>query len=180
MRELEPEHGAGPAPGGTLRHRSLELLRIGIGVVWLLNLIFVFDPSNQFFGTFSSTALSFAPTSLGGPGVADFVAAHAVVFAWLIAIVTAYLAIAFITGFTTRFACLVGILFSVALLITQVGSTFSIPNGTDVGPHPLYVLIYVVLIVGGAGRALSIDHWIWTTHRARLPRLARFVASPER
>ncbi len=165
--------------GGRLRALSPEILRIGIGVVWLLNLVFVLDPSNQFFGTFSSTALSFAPTSLGGPGVADFVAAHALLFAWLIAIVTAYLAVALLVGFTTRFACLVGILFSVVLLVTQVGSTFAIPNGTDVGPHPLYILIYVVLVVGGAGRALSVDHWIWSTHRARLPRLARFVASPE-
>ena len=169
-----------PAAGSRLRALSLEILRVGIGVVWLLNLVFVVDPSNQFFGTFSSTALSFAPTSIGGPGVADFVAQHSLLFAWLIAIVTAYLAFALIVGFTTRFACLVGILFSVVLLITQVGSTFSIPNGTDVGPHPLYILIYAVLVVGGAGRALSVDHWIWSTHRARLPRLARFVASPER
>lgn len=152
---------------------------MGIGFVWLLNLVFVVDPSNAFFGTFSSTALSFAPTSLGGPGVAEFVAAHALLFAWLVAGVTAYLAIGLTLGVTTRFACYVGILFSAALLATQIGSTFLIPNGTDVGPHPLYILIYLVLVLGGAGRAYSVDHWIWVTHRARLPRLARLVASPE-
>ena len=81
-------------------------------------------------------------------------------------------------GLTTRFACDVGIVFSAALLATQVGSTFSVPGGTDVGPHPLYLLIYGTLILGGAGRYLSVDHWIWKTGHARLPRLSRWLAAP--
>ncbi len=46
---------------------SIDLLRVGVGLVWVLNLIFIVDPTNQFFPTFRGTVLSFAPTSLGGP-----------------------------------------------------------------------------------------------------------------
>jgi uncharacterized membrane protein YphA (DoxX/SURF4 family) len=157
---------------------SIELLRVGMGVIWVLNLVFVLAPENQFFGTFQDAALSFAPTSLTGPGAAQFVAQYPAFFAWVVAVGTLYLAVAFLLGITTRLACIVGFLFSVAFLITQVGSTFVIPGGTDVGPHPLYLLMYVVLFLGGAGRLLAVDHWIWATGRARLPRLSRWLAAP--
>ncbi|MCI4332228.1 MAG: hypothetical protein L3K01_00625 [Thermoplasmata archaeon] len=149
LRELWRRHPEG---------MSIELLRVGMGVIWVLNLLFVIDPENQFFGTFQSTAQSYAPTTYGGSALPDWVAAHASVFAWVVALVTAYLALAFLLGATTRFACLVGFLFSAVFLVTQVGSTFNIPGGTDVGPHPLYMLISVVLFLGGAGRYLALDH----------------------
>jgi uncharacterized membrane protein YphA (DoxX/SURF4 family) len=151
---------------------------VGIGVVWVLNLVFVLDPANQFFSTFRGTALSFAPTSLGGPGVADFVAAHAVLFAWITALLTGYLATAFVLGMTTRLACIVGAVASIAFLLTQFVSTIAIPGGTDVGPHPLYLLIYLILFTGGAGRYFAVDHWIWATGRARFPRVSRWLAAP--
>ena len=157
---------------------SLDLLRVGIGLIWCLNLIFVVDPSNQFFTTFHDVALSFAPTSLGGPSVASFVAAHSTVFAWITAALTAYLAGAFVLGVTTRFACIVGAAASVAFLVTQFISTFSIPGGTDVGPHPIYLLVYLVLFAGGAGKYLAFDHWVWKSGHARFPRLSRWLASP--
>ena len=147
-----------------------------MGVVWALNMIFILDPANQFFPTFRSTAVSFAPTSLGGPGVADFVAAHALVFAWVTAILTAYLAVAFLLGVTTRLACLVGGVASVVFLVTQFVSTFQVPGGTDVGPHPLYLLIYLILFVGGAGRYLSVDQRIVKSARARFPRLSLWLS----
>ena len=74
-----------------------------------------------------------------------------------------------ILGLTTRWVCLVGGIFSAVLLGTQIGSTFVFPGGTDVGEHPLYLLIYVVLVFGGAGQAYSMDHWIagaWARRRA--------------
>ncbi|HYK93385.1 MAG TPA: hypothetical protein VEY07_05010 [Thermoplasmata archaeon] len=157
---------------------AVELLRVGLGCVWALNLVFVLAPSNQFFSTFADTALSFEPTTLGGPGVADFVAANAVVFSAAIAGTTAYLAVALLLGATTRLACWIGIAFSSVLLLTQVGSTFLIPGGTDVGPHPLYLLIYLVLILGRAGRYFAFDHWMWERGHVRFPRLSRWVASP--
>jgi uncharacterized membrane protein YphA (DoxX/SURF4 family) len=178
-----------PAERGWLRHlgdlwradpkgMSIDLLRVGMGIIWLLNLIFVVDPANRFFPTFADTALSFAPTSLGGPGVADFIAAHATPFAWITAALTVYLAVAFVLGFTTRFACIVGGISSILLLVTQFLSTFLFPGGTDVGPHPLYLLIYLILFTGGAGKYVAVDHWIWATGRAKFPRLSRWLAAP--
>lgn len=144
---------------------SIDLLRVGIGLVWVLNITFIVDPSNEFFPTFHDVALSFAPTSLGGTGVADFVGAHATVFAWITAALTANLAAAFVLGVTTRFACLVGGVSSLLLLLTQWASTFAIPGGTDVGRHPLYLLIYLILFVGGAGKHVAVDHWVWLSGR---------------
>jgi uncharacterized membrane protein YphA (DoxX/SURF4 family) len=154
---------------GKLRALAIELLRIGIGLIWSLNLVFVIAPQNDYFGGFSALALSFGPTTVGGPGLPQFVAAHAAVFSWLVAIVTGYLAVGFLLGLTTRWACLVGGAFSAVLLATQVGSTFVFPGGTDIGEHPIYMLVYVVLVVGGAGEALSVDHWLataWARRRA--------------
>lgn len=146
-------------PGG---HRALavEVLRIGLGLVWAANLVFIVDPTNQFFPTFASSAASYAPTSLGGPGLALFVAANGAVFSVLIAVATAYLAFAFITGTTTRWACVVGFLLSGFFLVTQWGSTFSFPGGTDVGPHPLYMLLAVGLFLAPAGRSLAVDPYL--------------------
>jgi len=159
-------------PADTAARRAsitIELLRIGVGLVWALNFIFIVAPGNNFFGGFGQIALSFAPTSLGGPALAQFVATNATFFSWLVAIVTGYLAFGFILGLTTRWVCLVGGIFSAVLLGTQIGSTFVFPGGTDVGEHPLYLLIYVVLVFGGAGQAYSVDHWIagaWARRRA--------------
>ncbi len=157
---------------------AVELLRVGLGLVWSLNLLFILDPANAFFPTFRDTVLNFGPTTLGGAGVAEFVAQHASVFAWVVALVTAYLALALLVGGTTRLACVVGIAFSAVLLLTQVGSTFTVPGGTDVGPHPLYLLAYLVLFLGRAGRYFAVDHWMWVRGHARFPRLSRWIASP--
>ncbi|MCI4372268.1 MAG: hypothetical protein L3K02_01275 [Thermoplasmata archaeon] len=155
----EPAPRSNPSWGST---HVIDLLRIGVGAVWLVNLIFIADPQNRYWTTFSSTALSFAPTSIGGPGLAEYVAAHPLFFAWGIALITGYLAIALLLGVTTRIACFIGSFFSAVLLATQFGSTFLFPGGTDVGAHPLYIVIYAVLVVGGAGQSLSLDHWLRT------------------
>jgi hypothetical protein len=160
-----------PATGSSEPHdsrRAIELLRIGVGLVWVVNLLFIVNPENQYWSTFSRTALAYAPTKLGGPGLAQYVAAHPLFFAWAIALLTGYLAVALLLGLTTRLACFVGSFFSALLLATQFGSTFLFPGGTDVGAHPLYILVYAVLIVGGAGTSLSADqriaHW-WADRR---------------
>lgn len=146
-------------PEDRRRALAIELLRIGLGIIWALNFVFIVAPANHFFGNFGTVALSFGPTTLGGPALAQYVAGHATVFAWLVAVVTGYLAVAFLVGFTTRWACLVGGVFSAVLLGVQVGSTFVFPGGTDVGEHPIYLVAYAGLVVGGAGSAYSFDHW---------------------
>jgi len=150
----------------------VELLRIGTGAVWALNFVFVLAPQNDYFGGFRGLALSFAPTTVGGPGLPDFVAAHALFFSWVVALITGYLTVGFLLGLTTRWACLVGGIFSAVLLATQVGSTFIFPGGTDVGEHPLYMLIYVALVVGGAGQAYSVDHWLAEVFARRRERIS--------
>ncbi len=157
----EPERAEGRAA------LAVEVLRIGLGLVWAMNLIFIVDPANQFFPTFSSTASSYAPTTLGGPGLAQFVAAHGAVFSVLIAVATAYLAFAFLTGTTTRWACVVGFFLSGFFLVTQWGSTFYFPGGTDVGPHPLYMLLAVGLFLAPAGRSWALDPYLLRHLRTR-------------
>jgi hypothetical protein len=154
----------------------IEVLRIGLGIVWFANFFFIVYPPNNYFGDFSSIALTFAPVSFGGPGFPDYVAAHPLFFSWLIAGTTGYLAFAFTLGLTTRIACFVGSCFSAVLFAIQIGSIFVFPGGTDVGEHPLFILISAVLLVGGAGRALSLDEWIrvsWARYLAARPTVTR-------
>jgi uncharacterized membrane protein YphA (DoxX/SURF4 family) len=151
-----------------------------MGVIWAFNLLFIVLPAADYWGSFSDVAASFGPTSLGGPGLANYVAANPAVFAVLIAVATAYLAVAFLFGVTTRLACAVGFVASLVFLTTQWTTTFAFPGGTDVGAHPLYLAIYVALFVGGAGRFWSLDAWIWRTGRARFARLSEWIATPSR
>jgi uncharacterized membrane protein YphA (DoxX/SURF4 family) len=132
-------------------------LRLGIGTVWAINCLFVFDPANQFFPTFGTTAASFESSSLGGTGFPAFVAANPQFFSILIAATTLYLAAAFLLGFTTRWACWIGAAFALGLLVSQWGQTFFIPGGTDVGPMPIYVAVYIALWAGHANRHYSLD-----------------------
>jgi uncharacterized membrane protein YphA (DoxX/SURF4 family) len=165
-------------PNDKRNRMGITALRIGIGIVWAVNSLFILLPSNQFFATFSSTAASFAGSTLGGPGIANFVASNAGAFSVVLAGVTLYLAVALILGLTTRVACVVGVVFSLFLFLTQFGVTFFFPGGTDVGPHPIYILVYVALLIGQAGRTFSVDSWLsarWVT-----PRLSRPQPAPSK
>ena len=170
----DAHEGIASDPEATIHHKSrmIEVLRIGLGLVWFANFFFVVYPPNDYWGQFSSIARSFAPVSFGGPGFPDYVASHPLFFSWVIAVVTGYLAFAFTLGLTTRIACFVGSFFSAVLFAIQVGTIFVFPGGTDVGEHPLYILISAVLLVGGAGQSLSLDAWIrteWARYLARRP-----------
>lgn len=161
-----------------LTSHAIEVLRIGAGIVWFVNLLFILDPANAYWSTFSATALGFALSTVGGPGFAEYVAAHSLFFSWAIAVLTGYLAVALTFGLTTRIASFAGAIFSAILLATQFGTTFLFPGGTDVGAHPLYILVYAVLVVGGAGRYLSVDSRIERVLARRYAdRLARRAAS---
>jgi hypothetical protein len=135
---------------------ALSLLRLSMGVIWGGNLLFILLPANQFFPTFAATATGMARTTLGGPGLASFVSSNAVLFSAAIALATGYLALAFLLGVTTRVACVVGSAFSLGLLIAQWGATFSIPGGTDVGPHPIYLVAYLALAWSDSARFYSL------------------------
>ena len=152
------------------------MLRIGLGLVWSLNFLYVVDPANLFFPTFSTTALGFGGTALGGALLPAFVAARAPIFALLVAAGTGYLAIAFLLGATTRFACVVGAIFNSVLLATQVGGLLTVPGGTDIGPQPLYLLVYAALFVGAGVDAISVDRWWAATRAARRRRPSDLAA----
>ena len=157
---------------------TVEMLRVAMGIIWSLDLLFVVDPANQFFPTFAASATSYAPTTLGSPVLATWVAANATIFSWVVALGTAYLAIAFLTGLTTRYAAVLGALGSLLLLITQWGSTFGMPGGTDVGPHPLYIAIDLILFLAPAGRYFSLDAWGASLRAPRPVPGTRMVVGP--
>jgi uncharacterized membrane protein YphA (DoxX/SURF4 family) len=159
--------------------RGLELLRIGIGLVWAVNLMFIFLPSAQYWSTFAAVAQGYGAYTPGGAGFANYVSANSTFFAVLIAVASTYLAFAFLTGFTTRLACVVGFAASVVFLWTQWGQTYSFPGATDVGAHPLYLVIYVAMFVGGAGRLWSVDGWVWRHGRNLRPKVGHWVATPQ-
>jgi len=172
------ESPAAVASPMTPGERAIEVLRIGLGLIWSLNLLFIVLPSADYWGSFSTVAASFGSSTPGGPGFANFVAAHPLLFAWSIAVATAYLAVAFLLGFTTRLACVIGTVASAFFLWTQYTTTFAFPGGTDVGPHPLYLAMYVILFVGGAGRYWSVDRKLWKSGKAILRKFGRWVAGP--
>jgi len=167
-----------PKTGISQGEQAIEILRIGLGVIWALNLLFIVVPSSDYWGSFPAVAASFGASTPGGPGFANFVAAHSLLFAWVIAIATTYLAIALLFGLTTRLACIVGIIASAVFFWTQYSTTFAFPGGTDVGPHPLYIVMSVILLLGGAGRYWSLDRWFWKSGRSAVHRLGRWVAGP--
>lgn len=157
---FDPAPEPSQLPSLTPERRGILALRIGLGLVWAANLVFIVAPANQFFPTFADSAGSYAPTTVGGGALANFVASEPMFFAGLIASVTAYLAIAFLAGFTMRLAVVIGVSFNLLLLATQFGSTFYFPGGTDIGPQPLYVLLYLGLALGDASRSHSMDAWM--------------------
>jgi hypothetical protein len=152
----------GPRPTDPNRGRAataLQAARIGLGLVWALNLAFVLYPPNEFFPTFGPTVAAFAPTTWGGPALPEFIAAHAALFSVVVAGLTAYLAVAFLTGLTLRSACILGAVFNLGLLVTQYGTIVVIPGGTDVGPQPLYLVLYAALFLGSPLPASSPTSW---------------------
>lgn len=166
METPVPAPNATPQTGVSSPVRGVVLLRIGLGTIWSINLLYILNPANQFFSTFTATALSFAPQTLGGPGLADAAAAYPALGSGLVAAVTIYLAVGLLLGVTTRPVCIVGIVFNAGLLVTQFGQLWTVPGGTDVGPMPLYLLVYLTLLVAHAERFTSLDAW-WAAHRIR-------------
>lgn len=176
------EGAPGPPSANPAASTGLFALRLGIGLVWAMNCVYIFDPANDFFSGFSAEAASFAPVALGGGALPRFAAAHPAVFSILIAATTLYLAVAFLLGGTTRWACGIGIGFALALLVSQFGLTFVVPGGTDVGPMPIYVAVYAALLLGRAERVFSLDAW-WGAHRQSArggPALARTALEQSR
>jgi hypothetical protein len=130
--------------------RALASLRLGLGVIWALNLLYIVDPRNRFLTTFAPTVQTATSPVAGGPEFVAFVSAEPIAFALATAALTAFLAVAFLAGVAVRAACLAGGAFNAALLWLQLGSLLAVPGGTDVGPHPLYLVAYAALWIASA------------------------------
>ena len=143
---------------------AIIAVRWGLGGIWGFNLLYVVLPANQFFPTFSATVSSFDSESLGGAALPSLANAYPSFAAVGVAVLTGYLAIAFLLGVTTRAACIVGAAFSGLLLALQFGLVWNLPGPTDVGPHPLYLLAYLALLIGYGEAPGTVDHLIrkWT------------------
>jgi hypothetical protein len=159
----------------------MALLRLGIGAVWAANCFYILDPANRFFSSFSGVAASFGSSSAGGPGFANFVSQFPYVFSILIAASTFVLAFSFLSDVGVRVACVAGAVFNMALLVTQWGQLATIPGGTDIGPQPIYLMVYAVVWVGYHPGDLSLATTVrsWVARRraervlpARAPRSA--------
>jgi hypothetical protein len=160
---------------------GITVLRVGLGIIWSLNLLYILDPANQFFPTFTRTASSFGSSTLGGPSLPSFVARFPLPFELLIAGSTAYLAVALTAGITTRLACLVGAVFNVVLLLTQFATITTFPGSTDVGPQPLYLVMYLAVFLGSPTGDFSWTRWATGIPRTRPESSATpaFVSSSE-
>jgi uncharacterized membrane protein YphA (DoxX/SURF4 family) len=174
MRQDPASPSEPPPPAAPSRRASngMLALRVALGVIWSINLIYIFDPANLYWSGFQSSAASYAGETLGGGGFATFVAANPSIFAIVIAAVTVYLAIAFLLGLTTRLACVVGFGFTFALFVTQWAQISTFPGSTDVGTQPLYLAMFVALFIGFEAPRLSIDGLFadWSARRARSTR----------
>jgi hypothetical protein len=137
--------------------RGIAFLRLGLGLAWIANAVYILDPSNDFFASFSGVAASFGGSTAGGPALANFVSAYAMVFSIGIAAITVSLAISFLSDVAVRAACLLGAGFNVALLVSQWGQISTLPGGTDIGPQPLYLIGYAALWVGYRPGELSVS-----------------------
>jgi uncharacterized membrane protein YphA (DoxX/SURF4 family) len=170
--EADPSTSTESSTGTSKLRRAsngMLALRVGLGVIWAINLIYIFDPANQYWSGFQSSAASYAAQTLGGGGFATFVAAHPSLFAIVIAAVTVYLAVAFLFGLTTRLACVVGFGFTFALFLTQWAQISTFPGSTDVGTQPLYLAMFVALFIGFEAPRLSVDAFLasWYARRSR-------------
>ncbi len=160
------------------RLRSIGLLRIAFGVVWLVDAAFKWSP--EFLGKFAdslSGALKDQPPAakawiqfwINVVHVDPHVFAHIVVFS------EALLALGLLFGIFSNLTNFSGILLSFAIWSTAEG--FGGPytfESVDIGAAIIYVFVFAGLYFANAGRDVGIDRWL-------TPRLGcfGFLASPK-
>ena len=177
-RPMEVEHGARFTTSSS--RRAIELLRIALGGIWAVNLLFIVYPAADYWATFSTLVQSSVGGSSGAGTISGLVLDDPLLFAWAVAGVTVYLAVAFLLGIGTKIACVIGAVFSAALFGLGLGSTFAFPGGTDVGPHPVYLAAYAALYLGDAGTSFAVNRHSVTDFSTKWLRRALRLASTVR
>lgn len=138
----------------TQRKDVFYALRVSFGFIWLVDSLLKW---NLLLNGFSYP--DFISSMAGGqpPLIASWITSWANVialtpdFALILAIVETYIAISLLFGFKLYYTFVFGIVLDVLIWSTGegFGSIFT-GAGTDIGPSPLYILVFVVLLANKA------------------------------
>ena len=126
---------------------SLVLLRIGIGVIFLVHGL--------------GKLLSIGPYAAGIGGTAGYLASlgipAALFFAWILALVETFGGVFILAGFLTRYAAAaIAIEMIVAIILVHLPKGFSVLNGGY--EFPLLILLgAIALVLSGAGNKLVLE-----------------------
>jgi uncharacterized membrane protein YphA (DoxX/SURF4 family) len=152
--------------------RAIAVVRMAFGVIWAVDAALKWLPSfaeYTLMDTLGGAAADQPPLVQawidGWIGVADAFPAG---FAIGLALAETSIAVGLLGGVFTNAVCLAGA--GVSLLIWSTGEGFGGPYGdgsTDVGASPIYVLVFALLAVVGAGGTWGLD-------RLLHPHLGRF------
>jgi len=138
-----------------------DALRIGFGVIWLIDAVLKWLPG--FRASYMSTIMGEAG---GQPGWLqpwfDFWIRvqhpQAMFFAWMVAVIETLIAVALITGFARKLTYCAAIVFS--LLIWSTAEGFGGPyqaGSTDIGAAIIYALVFAGLFLSSAGLYYGLD-----------------------
>lgn len=133
--------------------RSADALRIGFGLIWLVDAAMKWQP-----GFRAGFAGSLSDAAQGQPGWlhpwfsfwTGLTAPHAVLFAYLVAVTETLIGLALLTGFARRASYSGAIVFS--LMIWGIAEGFGGPYGsgsTDIGTAVIYAVVFAGLLVLG-------------------------------
>ncbi len=140
----------------------VALLRIAMGILLLKDAWGKWTYFAQWAGPNGMRQYLLANTDKAFPFYRDFLgfcADHYVLFAWLVALGILGSGIGLLLGFVTRFSALVAA-FMVFNFWFMKGSVF-----WDISNHDsLCILIFLMLMFAGAGRALGIDYFLAKKH----------------
>lgn len=138
----------------------LALLRIGTGALFLIAGLGKFEHLAQWPGSLLEFLNHVEKNSF--PFYSGFIQvekAHFQLFAWLVALGEVGVGSALMLGAGTRLAAAVGV-FMVFNYWFAKGANFWDPAGHD----DLYIMIFLVLILTGAGRILGLDYFLSRKH----------------
>lgn len=161
---LDSRQQAKRSPLALWRRRGIAALRILFGGIWALNAWFAwqFSSVNTFAGCLAH------PTSHQAPLIAGWtlfcmrvVNPQPHFFVYLIAMGETLIALCLIFGVLNNLACGAGMLFSLLLWFTAegLGKPYGL-IGTDVGVMIVSVLLFMGLLLGGAGQTFGADRYL--------------------
>lgn len=150
-----------PSDAGFIRQNWRVLLRLLFGFMWLFDAFFkwLWVLNGENIVTLIQNQANAQPALL--QGWVTFwgnIAKDIPFFTLIIAIIETIIAVCLILGFFTNEISIIGIIYSFLIWSTAEGfGGIFIPNATSIGMGPLYIAIFIGLIVINAGRQKGID-----------------------